>query len=84
MDLQPYLTQGRYIPVWTDDEDILLSELGAVLVRKDVPLSGFGGSTFGNLYKVNLNISGILYPGTQNRKRGRRFDCGRYAYIQRK
>ena len=62
MDLQPYLTQGRYIPVWTDDEDILLSELGAVLVRKDVPLSGFGGSTFGNLYKVNLNISGILYP----------------------
>lgn len=53
---------GAYIPVWTDDEDILISELGAVLIRKDVPLSGFGGSTFGNLYKVNLDIGGILYP----------------------
>lgn len=50
---------GAYIPVWTDDEDILMSELGAVLVRKDVPLSGFGGSTFGNLYKVNLDIGGF-------------------------
>ncbi|MBD5473843.1 MAG: hypothetical protein HDR20_13410 [Lachnospiraceae bacterium] len=39
---------GAYIPVWTDDEDILIFELGAILVRKDVPLSGFGGSTFGN------------------------------------
>ncbi|MCM1268021.1 MAG: hypothetical protein NC302_08960 [Bacteroidales bacterium] len=28
----------------------------------DVPLSGFGGSTYGNLYKVNLDIGGILYP----------------------
>lgn len=53
---------GAYIPVWTDDEDILISELDAILVRKDVPLSGFGGSTFGNLYKVNLDIGGILYP----------------------
>lgn len=53
---------GAYIPVWTDDEDILVSELDAVLVRKDMPLSGFGGSTFGNLYKVNLDVGGILYP----------------------
>ena len=36
-----------------------MSELGAVLVRKDVPLSGFGGSAFGNLYKVNLDIGGL-------------------------
>ena len=53
---------GAYIPVWTDDEDILISELGAVLVRGNVPLSGFGGSTFGNLYQVNLEVGGILYP----------------------
>lgn len=53
---------GAYIPVWTDDEDILTSELGATLVKKDVPLSGFGGSTCGNLYQVNLDIGGILYP----------------------
>ena len=53
---------GAYIPVWTDDEDILVSELDAVLVRNGMPLSGFGGSTFGNLYKVNLDVGGILYP----------------------
>lgn len=60
--LTALLDTGAYIPVWTDDEDILTSELGAVLVKKDVPLSGFGGSTCVNLYKVNLNIGGILYP----------------------
>lgn len=27
-----------------------------------MPLSGFGSSTFDNLYKVNLDIGGILYP----------------------
>lgn len=56
------LDTGAYIPVWTDDEDILTTELGAELVRKDVPLSGFGGSTLGNLYRVNIDIGGILYP----------------------
>lgn len=53
---------GAYIPVWTDDEEILVSELGAELVRKDVPLSGFGGCTHGNLYQVSIEIGGILYP----------------------
>ena len=52
----------EHIPVWTDDEDILISELGAELVKKDVPLSGFGGCTHGNLYKVNIDIGGIIYP----------------------
>ena len=60
--LTALLDTGSYIPVWTDDEDILTSELGAEFVKKDVPLSGFGGSTRGNLYKVNLDIGGILYP----------------------
>lgn len=60
--LTALLDTGAYIPVWTDDEDILTSELGAELVRKDVPLSGFGGCTHGNMYKVNIDIGGILYP----------------------
>lgn len=60
--LTALLDTGAYIPVWTDDEDILTTELGAELVRKDVPLSGFGGCTHGNLYKVNIDIGGILYP----------------------
>lgn len=60
--LTALLDTGAYIPVWTDDEEILISELGAELVRKDVPLSGFGGCTKGNMYKVNIDIGGILYP----------------------
>lgn len=60
--LTALLDTGAYIPVWTDDEEILISELGAELVRKDVPLSGFGGCTQGNMYKVNIDIGGILYP----------------------
>lgn len=60
--LTALLDTGAYIPVWTDDEDILTSEMGAELVQKDVPLSGFGGATFGNLYKVSIDIGGILYP----------------------
>jgi len=60
--LTALLDTGAYIPVWTDDEDILTAELGAEMVRKDVPLSGFGGCTQGNLYKVNIDIGGILYP----------------------
>lgn len=31
-------------------------------MRKNVPLSGFGGATSGNLYKVTLDVGGILYP----------------------
>lgn len=32
---------GAYIPVWTDDEDILISELGAVLVRGECAIIWF-------------------------------------------
>lgn len=53
---------GAYIPVWTEDEDILVSLLGAELVRKNVQISDFGGVAYGNLYKVNMDIGGILYP----------------------
>ncbi len=53
---------GAYIPVWTDDEDILVSFLGAEFIRNDVQLSGFGGIAYGNLYKVSIDVGGILYP----------------------
>lgn len=60
--LTALLDTGAYIPVWTDDEDILVSDMKAELVKENVPLSGFGGSTYGNLYKVNIDIGGIVYP----------------------
>lgn len=43
-------------------EDILISFLGAEFIRNNVQLSGFGGAAYGNLYKVNLDVGGILYP----------------------
>lgn len=60
--LTALLDTGAYIPVWTDDEEILVSGLGAKFVRNNVPLSGFGGTSYGNLYKVNMDVGGILYP----------------------
>ncbi len=43
--LTALLDTGAYIPIWTDDEKILVSRLGAKLIQRDVPISGFGGST---------------------------------------
>ena len=60
--LTALLDTGAYIPVWTDVEDILVSDMGAELIKENVPLSGFGGSTYGNLYKVSIDIGGIFYP----------------------
>ena len=60
--LTALLDTGAYIPVWTDLEDILVSDMDAELIKENVPLSGFGGSTYGNLYKVSIDIGGIFYP----------------------
>ena len=60
--LTALLDTGAYIPVWTDMEDILVSDMDAELIKENVPLSGFGGSTYGNLYKVSIDIGGIFYP----------------------
>lgn len=60
--LTALLDTGAYIPVWTDEEEILISDMGAELVKVNVPLSGFGGFTYGNLYKVSIDVGGIIYP----------------------
>lgn len=56
------LDTGAIIPVWTK-EVRLLKELGAKLYKKDVPFSGFGGQTKGDLYKIDLQLGKIIYPG---------------------
>jgi len=61
-NLTALLDTGAYIPVWTDDESILVSELGAKLVKKDVPFTGFGGTTSGNLYQVTLEVGELIFP----------------------
>lgn len=61
-NLTALLDTGAYIPVWTDDEEILVSDLGAKLVKKDVPFAGFGGTTYGNLYQVTLEVGDLIFP----------------------
>lgn len=56
------LDTGAYIPVWTDDEGLLTERLGAELLAKDVTFTGFGGTAVGNLYRVSLEIGGLVYP----------------------
>jgi len=56
------LDTGAYIPVWTDDENILVEKMGAEIVAKGVSFTGFGGKTSGNLYKVTINVGELIYP----------------------
>ena len=60
--LTALLDTGAYIPIWTDSEDILVSGLGGKLIKKDVPFTGFGGTAFGNLYQVTLEIGDLIFP----------------------
>lgn len=53
---------GAYIPIWTDEEDILLSNMGGKLVKTKVPFTGFGGITYGNLYQVTLKVGDLVFP----------------------
>ena len=56
------LDTGAFIPVWTDSEDILVKDLGGKFIKSTVPVSGFGGTTFGNLYQVALQIGKLIFP----------------------
>ncbi len=56
------LDTGAYIPVWTDDESILVEKLGAEMVAEGVSFTGFGGRATGNLYKVTLQLGDLIYP----------------------
>lgn len=56
------LDTGAYIPVWTDEESVLVEQLGATLLAEDVMFSGFGGQTSGNLYRVTIQVGELFYP----------------------
>ena len=60
--LRALLDTGAYIPVWTDDESILVEKLGAEMVAEGVSFTGFGGKATGNLYKVTLQLGDLIYP----------------------
>lgn len=61
-NLTALLDTGAYIPVWTDDEEILISDLGAKLIKKNIPFIGFGGITHGNLYQLTLEVGDLVFP----------------------
>ena len=60
--LTALLDTGAYIPIWTDEEDILISVLGGKLIKKNVPFTGFGGTAFGNLYQVTFEVGDLIFP----------------------
>lgn len=60
--LTALLDTGAYIPVWTDEEDILASVMGGKVVKRNVPFTGFGGIAYGNLYQVTLEIGDLVFP----------------------
>lgn len=51
---------GALFPVWTAPNFQLLA-LGAKLHEKNVPFSGFGGLTKGDLYKVDFKLGELIY-----------------------
>lgn len=60
--LTALLDTGAFIPVWTDDEEILVNALGGKLVKENVPFTGFGGIAYGNLYQVTIEVGDLIFP----------------------
>lgn len=56
------LDTGAIIPVWTKDVG-LLQRLGARIQKQDIAFSGFVGKTKGDLYKIDLVLDKIIFPG---------------------
>lgn len=56
------LDTGAYIPLWTDEESILIDKFGATLHKTGIKFTGYGGVAFGNHYKVTLKLGAITYP----------------------
>lgn len=40
---------------------MLAEKLGAVLIKRNIKFSDFGGETQGNLYRVNFELNGLYY-----------------------
>ena len=60
--LTALLDTGDYMPVWTDDEEALRTLKDAEFIKSSVPISGFGGTTQGNLYQVTIEIGKLVFP----------------------
>ncbi|MBR3621908.1 MAG: hypothetical protein IKN43_00970 [Selenomonadaceae bacterium] len=60
--LSAMLDTGAVLPVWVKDEK-QLKKLDAVAIAFNQPFSGFGGKTFGTLYRLPFFRCGdLIYP----------------------
>lgn len=50
------LDTGAYIPLWTDEESILIDKFGATLHKTGIKFTGYGGVAFGNHYFLNITV----------------------------
>lgn len=56
------LDTGALFPVWVEDEDIL-KDLSATLIKNKVEFGGFGGNAFGKLYQIPLlKVGDLIFP----------------------
>ena len=63
-NFEALLDTGAFFPIWTADETIL-EILGGTFLQKSITFGGFGGSTKGNLYKLqNIIIGDLIFPNT--------------------
>ena len=60
--LDALLDTGALIPVWVGEESVLTRGLKAQLVKRTVPFFFFFVKTYGNLYKVTIQVGELLYP----------------------
>ena len=61
-NIDALLDTGALFPVWTARES-LLPKLGGRFIKADVPFSGFGGETKGNLYRrKEFRIGDLVFP----------------------
>lgn len=60
--LNALLDTGALFPVWTAPEEALIS-IGAAKIKENVKFSGFGGETYGNLYRLkSVSIGKLIFP----------------------
>lgn len=59
--LTALLDTGAWLPVWTDEEGVLVKKFGAEVIKRKFPFSGFGGVSYGTLYRANLVVGELIF-----------------------
>lgn len=54
---------GALYPVWTKSEEMLVKLLNAKHIKGNIPISGFGGIAYENMYEIPiLKVGTLIYP----------------------